>query len=62
MFFATFSNPTIYDVRRELVPHPQLPHMLYSHLIFWQLNYFFLILAHTVYIKRMKQEPNKLEL
>jgi len=25
---ATFTNPTIYDVRRDLVPHPKLPHIL----------------------------------
>jgi len=30
---ATFTNPTISDVRRDLVPHPELPHILYSHLI-----------------------------
>jgi hypothetical protein len=30
---ATFTNPTIYDVRRNLVPLTKLPHMLYSHLI-----------------------------
>ena len=29
---ATFTNPTIYDVRRDLVPLPKLPHILYSHL------------------------------
>jgi hypothetical protein len=26
----TFTNPTIYDVRRDLVPLPKLPHMLCS--------------------------------
>ena len=30
---ATFTNPTIYDVRRDLLPLPKLPHTLYSHLI-----------------------------
>ena len=30
---ATFTNPTIYDVRRDLVPLPKLPHTLCSHLI-----------------------------
>jgi len=30
---ATFTNPTIYDVRRDLIPDPKLPHILYSHLI-----------------------------
>ena len=25
---ATFANPTIYDVRRDLVPHPKLPQSL----------------------------------
>jgi len=30
---ATFTNPTIYDVRRNLVPVPKLPHILCSHLI-----------------------------
>jgi len=33
MFISTFTNPTIYDVRRDLVPLPKLPHILYSHLI-----------------------------
>ena len=33
MFISTFTNPTIYDVRRDLVPLPKLTHMLYSHLI-----------------------------
>jgi len=30
---ATFTNPTIYDVRRDLVPLPKLQHMLCSHLL-----------------------------
>jgi len=30
---TTFTNPTIYDVRRDLVPLSKLPHILYSHLI-----------------------------
>jgi len=30
---AIFTNPTIYDVRRDLVHLPKLPHILYSHLI-----------------------------
>jgi len=30
---ATFTNPTIYDVRRDLAPLPNLPHILYSHLV-----------------------------
>jgi len=30
---ATFTNPTIYGVRRDLVPLPKLPHILCSHLI-----------------------------
>jgi len=30
---ATFTDPTIYDVRRDLVPLPKLPHILCSHLI-----------------------------
>jgi len=30
---ATFTNPTIYDVRGDLVPLPKLPHILYSHLV-----------------------------
>ena len=30
---ATFTNRTIYDVRRDLAPLPKLPHILYSHLI-----------------------------
>jgi len=30
---ATFTNPTIYDVTRELVLFPKLLHILYSHLI-----------------------------
>jgi len=30
---ATFTNPTVYDVRRDLVPLPKFPHMLCSHLI-----------------------------
>ena len=33
MFISTFTNPTIYDVRGELVLLPKLPHILYSHLI-----------------------------
>jgi len=33
-----------------------------SFLTFWRRNYFFLILAHTVYKMWIKQEPNKLEL
>jgi len=33
MFISTFTNPTIYDVRRDLVPFPKLPHILYSHLV-----------------------------
>jgi len=28
-----YTNPTIYDVRRDLIPRPKLPHILYSHLI-----------------------------
>jgi len=31
-------------------------------LTFWRRNYFFLILAHSVYKMRIKQEPNTLEL
>jgi len=31
-------------------------------LTFWRRNYFFLILAHTVYKMWIIQEPNKLEL
>jgi len=30
---ATFINPTIYDVRRDLVLLPKLPHILCSHLV-----------------------------
>jgi len=30
---TTFTNPTIYDARRDLVPLPTLPHILHSHLI-----------------------------
>jgi len=30
---ATFTNPTISDVRRDLVTLPKLPQILYSHLI-----------------------------
>jgi len=30
---ATFTNPTIYYVRRDLVPVPKLPRILCSHLI-----------------------------
>jgi len=30
---VSFTNPTIYDVRRDLVPLPKLPHILYSQLI-----------------------------
>jgi len=30
---AIFTNPTIYDVRRDLVPLPKLPRILYSHLV-----------------------------
>ena len=30
---ANFTNPTIYGVRRDLVPLPKLPHILCSHLI-----------------------------
>jgi len=30
---ATFTDPTIYDARRDLVPLPKLPHILCSHLI-----------------------------
>ena len=30
---TTFTNPTIYDVRRDLVSLPKLPHILCSHLI-----------------------------
>ena len=30
---ATFINPTIYDVRRQLFPLPKLPHILCSHWI-----------------------------
>jgi len=33
MFISTFTNPTIYVVRLDLVPLPKLPHILYSHLI-----------------------------
>ena len=33
MIISTFTNPTIYDVRQDLVPLPKLPHILYSHLI-----------------------------
>jgi len=33
LFISTLTNPTIYDVRRDLVPLPKLPHTLYSHLI-----------------------------
>jgi len=33
VFFSTFTNPTTYDVRRDLVPLPILPHTLYSYLI-----------------------------
>ena len=29
---ATFTNPTIFEVRRDLVPLPKLPHILYVHL------------------------------
>jgi len=29
----TFTNPTIYDVRRDLVPRPKLTHILCSHLV-----------------------------
>jgi len=30
---AAFTNPTTYDVRRDLVPLSKLPHIFYSHLI-----------------------------
>ena len=30
---TTFTNPMIDDVRRDLVPLPKLPHILYCHLI-----------------------------
>jgi len=30
---TTLTNPTIYDVKRDLVSLPKLPHILYSHLI-----------------------------
>ena len=30
---ATFTDPTMCDVRRDLDPLPKLPHVLYSHLI-----------------------------
>ena len=30
---GNFTNFTIYDVRRDLVPLPKLPHILCSHLI-----------------------------
>ena len=33
MFISTFTNPTIHDVRRNLIPLPKLPHLMYSHLI-----------------------------
>jgi len=33
MIISTFTNPTIYVVRRDLIPLPKLPHILYSHLI-----------------------------
>jgi len=33
VFISTFTNPTIYDVRRDLVPIPKLLHILYNHLI-----------------------------
>ena len=31
--WAAFTNPTIYDVRRDLIPLPKLPHILCSHFI-----------------------------
>jgi len=33
LMLATFTNPMIYDVRRDLIPLPKLPQILYSHLI-----------------------------
>jgi len=33
MFISTCTNPTINDVRRDLIPLPKLPHIPYSHLI-----------------------------
>jgi len=41
---ATFTNPAIYDVRRDLVPLPKLPHILCSHLIGYLDN---LMMAYT---------------
>jgi len=40
---ATFANPTIYDVRRDLFPLPKLPHILCSYLISFLDN---LMMAH----------------
>jgi len=55
------SLPFVY-VGMEIMLFEQYTTSAQIALTFWRRNYFFLILAHTVYKMWIIQEPNKLEL